>query len=548
MFNNIKIGLRMTIDFCIVIVFMIAIIAVSLNQMAESHKMLNRIVKVNNVRVKSANNMIENAREVALSVRGIMMLEFAGESDDKIRNMKDYWVESWRLYHQNVVEVKKLISENDTTGFVLLGKIEVAADSSQLLTSKAIDLALDGKVKYATSFVFSAAYPVVNRWIQHCQDFIVYNENRTGLRYEEACKAQDNARTTMFLFGALAITLALTMAIFLTLSITGPLKASVHAANTIAAKDLTIDLSKYKNRGDEIGDLIQALNRMLESLREQMQGILEGVNVLSSSSNEILAAATQVASGAAESAAAISETTTTVEEVRQAAELSSAKAKNLSDSAQRVSQVSNSGIKAVEDTSSGMLHIREQMESISQTIIRLSEHGQSIGGIIASVTDIADQSNLLAVNAAIEATRAGEHGKAFAVVAQEIKNLAEQSKQATMQVRTILNDVQKATSAAVMATEQGSKAVEAGVKQSAQTKECIRVLADNIAEAVQTTMQIVASSQQQVVGMNQIVTAMENINQAGSETSTSMKQAETAARNLHELGQKLKGLVDQFKA
>ena len=143
MFNNIKIGLRMTIDFCIVIVFMIAIIAVSLNQMAESHKMLNRIVKVNNVRVKSANNMIENAREVALSVRGIMMLEFAEESDDKIRNMKDYWVESWRLYHQNVVEVKKLISENDTTGFVLLGKIEVAADSSQLLTSKAIDLALD---------------------------------------------------------------------------------------------------------------------------------------------------------------------------------------------------------------------------------------------------------------------------------------------------------------------------------------------------------------------------------------------------------------------
>jgi methyl-accepting chemotaxis protein len=547
MFNNIKIGLRLAIGFCIVIVFMIAIIVVSLNQMAESHNMLDRIVNVNNVRVQMANNMTDNAREVALSVRGLIILKYADESGDKIQKMKDDWTERWRLYHQNVAEVKKLIMMKDTTGFVLLCKIEVAADSAHLLTTKAIDLALAGNIKDATNFVFSTAYPAVTRWIQHNQDFIEHSEKRTELRYEEACKAQESARVTMFLFGALAITLALTLAIFLTISITGPLKASVHAANTIAAKDLTIDLSKYKNRGDEIGNLIQALNRMIESLREQIQSILEGVNVLSSSSNEILAATTQVASGAAESAAAISETTTTVEEVRQAAELSSAKAKNMSDSAQRVSQVSNSGIKAVEDTSSGMLHIREQMESIAQTIIRLSEHGQSIGGIIASVTDIADQSNLLAVNAAIEATRAGEQGKAFAVVAQEIKSLAEQSKQATTQVRTILNDVQKATSAAVMATEQGSKAVEAGVKQSAQAGEAIKVLAESSSEAVQTAMQIVASSQQQKVGMNQIGTAMENINQAGIETATSMKQAETAARNLHELGQKLKKLVEQFK-
>jgi len=146
-----------------------------------------------------------------------------------------------------------------------------------------------------------------------------------------------------------------------------------------------------------------------------------------------------------------------------------------------------------------------------------------------------------------EAARAGEQGKAFAVVAQEIKSLAEQSKQATTQVRTILNDVQKATSAAVMATEQGSKAVEAGVKQSAQAGEAIRVLAESSTEAVQAATQIVASSQQQVVGMNQIGTAMENVNQAGAETAASMKQAETAAKNLHELGQKLKGMVEQFK-
>jgi methyl-accepting chemotaxis protein len=194
-----------------------------------------------------------------------------------------------------------------------------------------------------------------------------------------------------------------------------------------------------------------------------------------------------------------------------------------------------------------MNRIREQMDVIALTVVRLSEQSQSIGGIIASVTDIADQSNLLAVNAAIEAARAGELGKGFSVVAQEIRNLAEQSKQSTTQVRNILNDIQKATSAAVLATEQGNKAVEAGVKQSIQAGEAIRMLTQSSEEAAQVSTQIVASSQQQLIGMDQIGIAMQNINQAGMETAASMIQAEDSIKNLHELGQKLKEIAEQFK-
>jgi methyl-accepting chemotaxis protein len=345
----------------------------------------------------------------------------------------------------------------------------------------------------------------------------------------------------------MAIVVSVVIAFFLTLSITGPLNLCVQAADMIASKDLTRDLSTFEKQGDEFGIMIQSFSKMGETLRGQMQAILDGVNVLASSSSEILASTTQIASGSAETAAAISETTTTVEEVCQAAQLSSQKAKNVSDNAQRVAQVSQSGQKAVDETVDGMNRIREQMDVIAQTVVRLSEQTQSIGGIIASVTDIADQSNLLAVNAAIEAAKAGEQGKGFAVVAQEIRNLAEQSKQSTNQVRNILNDVQKATSAAVLATEQGNKMVEAGVKQSVQAGEAIRVLAESSNEAVQATTQIVASSQQQLVGMDQIGTAMQNINQAGMETAASMTQAEDSVKNLHEVGQKLKELVEQFK-
>ncbi len=321
------------------------------------------------------------------------------------------------------------------------------------------------------------------------------------------------------------------------------LKRMADAAQKIASGDITGSIVPQSEK-DILGN---AFLQMLNNLRRIMKDIMEGVNLLGSSSSEILAATTQVASGTAETATAITETTTTVEEVQQAAKQTAQKAKNVADSAQLVSKVSQNGQKAVEDTVTGMNHIREQMDTIAQTVVRLSEQSQSIGGIIASVTDIADQSNLLAVNAAIEAAKAGEQGKGFAVVAQEIKNLAGQSKQSTLQVRNILNDVQKATSAAVMATEQGSKAVEAGVKQSLAAGEAIRVLSQSSNEAVQAATQIVASSQQQVVGMDQIGVAMQNINQAGTETAVSMVQSEKAAKNLTELGMKLKELVDRFK-
>jgi methyl-accepting chemotaxis protein len=269
----------------------------------------------------------------------------------------------------------------------------------------------------------------------------------------------------------------------------------------------------------------------------------ESIAQLSSSSSEILATTTQVAAGAAETASAVSETTATVEEVKQAAGVSSQKAKHVSESAQKVSQISQAGRRSVEGTIAGMQHIQEQMEAIAESIVRLSEQSQMIGEIIAAVNDLAEQSNLLAVNAAIEAARAGEQGKGFAVVAQEVKSMAEQSKQATAQVRTILGDIQKATSAAVMATEQGNKAVEAGLKQSGEAGDSIRQLAESVNEAAQAATQIAASSQQQMVGMDQVALAMESIKQASMQNVSGTRQAETAAHSLHELGQKLGSMI-----
>jgi methyl-accepting chemotaxis protein len=400
--------------------------------------------------------------------------------------------------------------------------------------------------------------------------------------------AETSARNTILtiVVGIISAFVTLgTLGHLITRNIAAPLRKITGAAEQIAAGDLSVN-SFPDHRGDEIGVLSETFGRMtrslqdksrvaeqiaagnlkvdvksqserdvlgnsfalmVENLRSVIGEIKEGVNVLATSASEIMASTSIVASGTAETATAMSQTTATVEEVKQTAQVSNQKARHVSDTAQKVVQVSQGGKKSVGDTIEGMNRIREQMASIAESTVRLSEQGQAIGEIIASVNDLAERSNLLAVNAAIEAAKAGEHGRGFVVVAQEIKSLAEQSKQATAQVRTILSDIQQATNAAVMATEQGSKAVEAGVKQSGEAMEAIRTLSDGIAESAQAATQIAASSHQQLVGMDQVALAMENIKQASVQNAASTRQTETTAQGLHELGQKLKDLVEQYQ-
>jgi methyl-accepting chemotaxis protein len=322
------------------------------------------------------------------------------------------------------------------------------------------------------------------------------------------------------------------------------LKDKAQIAERIAASDLTVKVAPLSD-ADTLGN---AFATMVEKLRGQIRQIIEGVNVLASAGSEIMASVSQLTSGAAETAASVSETTTTVEEVKQTAEVTNQKARRVSELGRKNAEISQAGLKSIEDTVNGMCRIREQMEFIADTVVRLSEQSQAIGEIIATVNDIAEQSNLLAVNASIEAAKAGEQGKGFAVVAQEIRSLAAQSKQATTQIRGILFDVQKAIGSAVMATEQGSKAVEEGVRLSTQAGESINLLVESVVkEATNAAIQIAASSQQQLIGMDQVVSAMENIREASAQTASSTKQTERAVHDLHNLGQRLQEIVKLYR-
>jgi methyl-accepting chemotaxis protein len=264
---------------------------------------------------------------------------------------------------------------------------------------------------------------------------------------------------------------------------------------------------------------------------------------LASGTAEILAAATEQASGANETLAAVSETVATVDEVSQTAEQAAQRARAVADSSQRAAEIGRAGRRAVDESVAGMTAVREQVESIGRSILALAEQAQAIGEITAVVTDIADQTNMLALNAAVEAARAGEAGRGFAVVASEVKALAEQSKRATVEVRQILGEIQRASSQAVMVVEQGTKQVAVANRQINEAGDTIRSLADAVNEAAQTAAQIQASAGQQTLGMTQIRQAVGSIHQATQQNLTASRQAEQAAQDLNLLGTGLLALV-----
>lgn len=313
-------------------------------------------------------------------------------------------------------------------------------------------------------------------------------------------------------------------------------------ADAIARGDLAQDVQPQSAQ-DVLGT---ALQRMVGNLRTLVGALQQGAHNLGSAGSEILGAAAQQAAGATEQAAAISQTTATVDQVTASAEQAVQMATTVAETAEQASRVAGAGVTAVRDAAGGMADLRTRVQSIAENMLALSEQSQQIGEIITTVGDLADQSNLLALNAAIEASRAGEQGKGFTVVAQEIRTLAEQSKAATAQVRTILSDIQRATNAAVLATEQGAKGADAGAGLIARAGQTIDDLAALIQQAALSATQIAAAVRQHSLGMEQIATAMGDINQATTQNLAATTNTQQAAAHLTDLASHLTHLVADY--
>ncbi|SNB44745.1 methyl-accepting chemotaxis protein [Geobacter sp. DSM 9736] len=580
-FHDITARSKFTLSFTVMILLLAAVVLTSYYGIRQIEASQRRIYEMDFATALELKDIRTN--QFATRAHTIEM----ASSDDRL--LRDRSLQEIRKQTENNDELftrleKRL--QNEPVFFPRLKELmSLRKEFVQTRFEQEIPLIMAGEAEKAKLLLFGVQQERNRQMGAVTDDLITQIQKRAEGEISAASKSVDRLGRIFTTISAMALVAAIFLTTLLNRAISDPLKELTARAQAIASGDFSTP-EIPRERHDEVGQLTlafqqmngylgrvaemaeqvasgnlsavlgvqsqrdslgRALTTMSDALRTMTAEIQDAVNIIANSAGQILSSTTQVAASVTETASAVVETTTTTEEVRQTSEVSTEKANRVAEAAQRAVQISESGSSTVEEVAERMKGIRQQMESIAGRIIMLSEQSQAIGEIIATVNDLAEQSNLLAVNAAIEAAKAGEHGKGFSVVAQEVKNLAEQSKQATAQVRTILNDIQKATSAAVLATEQGSKTVDEGVHQSIRAGESIRSLSASIVEAAEAASQIAASSQQQLIGMEQVLTAMENIKQASEQNVMGTRQVEAAARNIHQLGGKLKELVSRYR-
>ncbi len=363
-------------------------------------------------------------------------------------------------------------------------------------------------------------------------------------------------RSQLLQFGFSALALLLLLHV---LRVVRRLARRTRALAVLAEKVSAGDLAQKASveGSDELAVLGNSFNAMTARLagmidnergsRERLEKLLatisETAQHLSSSAAEILAGTTQQVEGMREQSSAVAQTVTSVDEVLQTSEQAAQRAQHVAASYDNAVKISNEGRRALDDTVQVMNAVSARTETIAADILSLAENSLEIGEIVSVVAEIADQTNLLALNAAIEASRAGEHGRGFNVVASEIRTLADQSKSATTRVRRILMEIQKSTNSAVIGAEDGSKSVSRALETVSEAGETIRQLEAIVADSARSVAQIAASAGQQRAGMKQIHEAMHYIEQTSSQNLSAIRQAEEAAKDLNELGSRLKEML-----
>ncbi len=356
----------------------------------------------------------------------------------------------------------------------------------------------------------------------------------------------------IILITVLAILAALVVTAFLTRRIMWPIqRLREHLARTatgdLSALAMPLSAQDQDQSSDELAALEAEYQHTLNTMRPLISRIQEDAAHISSSAAEISAAASQQASGSSEQAAAITEVTVTVEELNQTAVQIAEAAASVAAAAEQALVSANRGQDAVRDSIMGMAMIKARVNDITTRILALSDQSQRISEVIDLINTIAAQTHILALNAAVESADAGEYGQRFGVVAAEVKKLAQRSVAATKEVRTIIAQIQSATSAAVMATEEGLKETDRGVNLAHQSGDANDDIISMVERTAQLANAISLATQQQRTASEQVVATMREVADVTRQAAMSSQEASSAANELSGIAHELRSASQGFK-
>ncbi len=324
-----------------------------------------------------------------------------------------------------------------------------------------------------------------------------------------------------------------------------PVKEGADVLSVMAKGDLTIRV-KGEYKGDH--QLIKkSINTLGDSLGKLITEVNEAVGATASSSTEISSSTEEMAAGAEEQSQQSTEIAGAVEQMTKTILETTKNANLASDSAKDAGNVAKSGGKVVEETIEGMNKIAEVVRKSAATVQALGKSSDQIGEIVQVIDDIADQTNLLALNAAIEAARAGEQGRGFAVVADEVRKLAERTTKATKEIAAMIKQIQKDTGGAVNSMNEGTEEVEKGIELADKAGKSLKEIIEGSNKVVDIASQVAAASEEQSSAAEQISKNIESITSVTNQSAAGVQQVARAAEDLNRLTDNLQKLINRFK-
>lgn len=536
---SLKVGTRLGVGFGLLLLFVTVLGVVGLNRMAFLQENIDQIVNQNFVKIELANTMRDAVRYQAVALRDVVLQEDLAFKKKELKLMR----EARKKYRAAEEELDKMISSTDAGTY--LTKIKSGEAVVQPLVDETIDFSLNDKHIDAGNVVRDKVRPVQFQLVSDIEEMLVHFQT---VNQEAAIEAKQTYRKTqiaMIALGLFAMVLGVAIAFFITRSITTPLNVAVDVAHKISMGDLTAKIGQAGN--DEVGMLLQALGEMNLNLSKIISGVKDASNNVAGSSARLSGAAGQVSSRAETQVEQVMQVGASMEEMAVSIAEVAEGAGYVVEAAGKTQKIAQEGSKNIAMGQESSKRITSSVETSSTNVGELSREIQKISEVAKVIKDIAEQTNLLALNAAIEAARAGEQGRGFAVVADEVRKLAERTSISTTDISDMVSSISSKTVAAVESMSQVQRDVKEGETLNNLTRDILSQIVASAEDVNKLAKDIASATSEQKSATSDTAVSMEKISVITEENSISIHDVGDAADTLAKTAGELQLLVGQFK-
>jgi methyl-accepting chemotaxis protein len=539
MFNleNMTIKKRLSGSLGIIIAFMVVLIGIGIWSLQNISGKLNQIVNVNNEKILLAQN-IQNA--IAAIDRSALVIALINDMTIT-KSLQDSMEEQRAVYTTSVEQFEKI--EKTEKGKDLLASIKDNFLITQATIKSVMGDIADGNTQKARDML-AASLEVSKGLSETCSDLVKYQEEQISADGKAAQKTYWTAFILLMVCGIVVVVIAVALALWLTGSITKPLSQGVAVAQKIAKGDLTTHIEATGT--DETGQLMNAMKNMVTKLQSIIGEVKTAAFNIASASHQLNANSELMSKGAGEQAGRAGQVATASEEMSQTVLDIAKNTSSIESSAIDTTQLAKNGETVVNRSVDKVKSIEKTIDQSALLIKSLGERSNQIGDIVNVINDIADQTNLLALNAAIEAARAGEQGRGFAVVADEVRKLAERTGNSTAEIGDMVKSIQDEVRQVVVSMENITKEVKAGVDLSTEAGDVLRNIVESVDKLHLMVQQIASATEEMASTSEEINKDIEMISSLSKETSGSSEQIAKASGELSQLSVNLENVVKGF--